>query len=169
MRAIDRTVNALLALILLALVGVAFTAVVFRYVLGSALSWSFEASLILLTYLTFLGAFAALRQGAHLQVHVLVAALPLPLRAAAFVATQLIVLGICVVMTVWGTEQTLRFADDTTTMLNLPRGPIYAIVPVSGLAMALETVVRLVQGLRRLARGESPDPALEEAQPEQEL
>lgn len=169
MRALDRTINALLALILLALVGVAFTAVVFRYVLGSALSWSFEASLILLTYLTFLGAFAALRQGAHLQVLVLVAALPLPLRGAAFVATQLIVLGICVVMTVWGTEQTLRFAGDTTTMLNLPRGPIYAIVPLSGLAMGIETLVRLFQGLQRLARGESPDPALEEPQPGQEL
>lgn len=169
MRALDRIINALLALILLALVGVAFTAVVFRYVLGSALSWSFEASLILLTYLTFLGAFVALRQGAHLQVNVLVAALPLPLRGMTFVVTHLVVLGICTVMTVWGTEQTLKFADDTTTMLNLPRGLIYVIVPLSGLAMALETLIRLTRGVQRLARGESPDPGVDQPQPEREL
>jgi len=53
---IDRTLEAICAALLAATVLIAFTAVIFRYVLGSALSWSFEASLALLTYITFLGA-----------------------------------------------------------------------------------------------------------------
>ena len=68
---IDRIIDAIMAVILAASVVIAFIAVVFRYVLNSALSWSFEVSLILLTYLTFIGSYTALRRGAHLKVDVI--------------------------------------------------------------------------------------------------
>ncbi len=138
---------------------VAFAAVVFRYLLDSALSWSFEVSLILLTYITFVGCYAALRRGAHLKVDVLAQRLPRPLHLAVFLLAQVTVLGVCVIMVVWGSEQMLKFAGETTTLLGVPRGPIYAIVPLSGLAMGLDTLARSLRGLRRYARGARPEGA----------
>ena len=38
----NRVLEAVIAALLLAAVGVAFTAVIYRYALGTALSWSFE-------------------------------------------------------------------------------------------------------------------------------
>ena len=136
---------------------IAFVAVIFRYVLDAALSWSFEASLILLTYLTFVGCFAALRRGAHLKVDVLAHALPPPARLVAFVAAQVVILAVCTVMVIWGAEQTMKFGSQTTTLIEMPRGPLYAIIPLSGLAMAIDTLARLVRGLRRAAQGEPPE------------
>lgn len=157
MRLVDRIIDAIMAGILAVSVLIAFVAVIFRYVLDAALSWSFEASLILLTYLTFIGCFAALRRGAHLKVEVIAHALPAPARLLVFVAAQLIILGVCLVMIVWGTEQTLKFAGQTTTIIGMSRGPLYAIIPLSGLAMAIDTLVRLARGLKRAARGEPPE------------
>lgn len=157
MRIVDRIVDAIMAGVLAILVVIAFVAVIFRYVLGSALSWSFEASLILLTYLTFIGCFAALRRGAHLKVEVVAHMLPLPARLTVFVIAQLTILVVCTVMVVWGAEQAIRFADQTTTIIEMPRGPLYAIIPLSGFAMGLDTIIRLVRGIARAVRGNAPE------------
>jgi len=126
--------------------------VIFRYVLNSALSWSFEVSLILLTYLTFIGSYAA-----HLKVDVIANMLgPIP-RLIVFLLAQVVILGVSLVMVIWGAEQALKFASQTTTILEMPRGPIYAIIPLSGLVMGIETLARLIRGLRRAVRGEAPE------------
>jgi len=153
---IDRIIDGIMAGILAASVVIAFVAVIFRYVLNSALSWSFEVSLILLTYLTFIGSYAALRRGAHLKVDVIANMLgPVP-RLIVFVLAQVVILGVSVVMVIWGTEQALKFTSQTTTILEMPRGPISAIIPLSGLFMGIDTVARLIRGLRRAVRRESP-------------
>ncbi|CAB5138540.1 hypothetical protein D3OALGB2SA_4087 [Olavius algarvensis associated proteobacterium Delta 3] len=154
---IDRIIDAIMAGILAASVVIAFVAVIFRYVLNSALLWSFEVSLILLTYLTFIGSYAALRRGAHLKVDVIANMLgPIP-RTVVFMLAQVVILGVSIVMVIWGTEQALKFASQTTTILEMPRGPIYAIIPLSGLVMGIDTLARLIRGLRRAVHGEAPE------------
>ncbi len=73
---INRVLEAICTALLAVTVLIAFTAVIFRYVIGSALSWSFEASLVLLTYLTFIGSYLALRKHSHLKVDVFIRMLP---------------------------------------------------------------------------------------------
>ena len=73
---INRILEAICAALLLATVVIGFMAVIYRYVFDNALSWSFEALLGLLTYITFIGAYLALRKNAHLRVDLLASALP---------------------------------------------------------------------------------------------
>ncbi|MHA3976468.1 TRAP transporter small permease [Halovulum sp. GXIMD14794] len=156
---INQVLRAVMAALLVAAVGVAFTAVVYRYALGSALSWSFEVSLALLTYITFIGSYLALREGAHLRVDLLVRRLPVWARGATFLANQALIGLIGWIMAWYGTRQVLRFADQTTNVLEISTAWYYAAVPVAGGLMLLDATLRLVRGAAMLARGEDPDPA----------
>ena len=155
---INRILEAIIALFLVAAVAVAFTAVVYRYALGSALSWSFEVSLALLTYITFLGAYLALRQGAHLKVDLLVKRLPRTGRGLAYLMTQGIIGTIGWIMAWHGGRQVLRFADQTTNVLEISTAWYYAAVPVAGALMLIDAVICAGGGVIRLTRGEEADP-----------
>ncbi|RVT81540.1 TRAP transporter small permease [Rhodobacteraceae bacterium CCMM004] len=161
---INRVLEALLAGLLVAAVGVAFMAVIYRYALNAALSWSFEVSLALLTYITFLGAYLALRKGAHLRVTLLVDRLPRIARGAAFLLTQTLI-GVLGWIMLWhGARQVLRFADQTTTVLEISTAWYYAAIPVAGGLILLDAAWRGVIGLVRLARGEEADPRPDRAE-----
>lgn len=151
---IDRILEAVCAALLAATVLIAFVAVIFRYVIGAALSWSFEASLALLTYLTFLGCYLALRKNAHLKVEVLVQRLPLWGQALVWTFNQLTIVAIAGVMVVFGARQVQLFHDQTTLVMELPVSLLYAAIPLSGLLMGLESAFRIRHGYRRWARGE---------------
>lgn len=151
---IDRILEVICAALLAATVLITFIAVIFRYVLGSALSWSFEASLALLTYLTFVGCYLAMRKNAHLKVEVLVAQFPALAQVLVFVMNQLIIIAIAVVMVVFGMRQMLMFHSQTTLVLELPLSLLYAAIPLSGLLMALQAVTELFGGVGRWRRGE---------------
>lgn len=155
---INRILEALVAALLVAAVGVAFAAVVSRYALGSALSWSFEMSLALLTYITFLGAYLALRKGAHLKVDILVSRLPRLPRGMIFLFNQVIIGMIGWIMAWHGGRQVLRFADQTTTVLEISTTWYYAAIPIAGALIMLDAVVAGVRGLLRLVAGEEADP-----------
>lgn len=157
MRIIDKIVDAIMAANMLFAVVIAAAAVFYRYVLGSSLSWSFELLLILLTYMTFIGAYAAMRRGMHLRVDVVVRMLPRVPQVIVFVLAQSLILLVALVMVRWGFELFMRFGERSTTMLELPRGYLYIIIPISGMAMALETAYQLFRGIRRFLRGEMPE------------
>jgi TRAP-type C4-dicarboxylate transport system permease small subunit len=151
---INRALEAICTAILAATVLIAFTAVIFRYVIGSALSWSFEASLALLTYLTFIGCYLALRKQSHLKVEVFVRLLPRLGQAAVFTINQLVIAGIGGVMLYHGTRQVLLYQSQNTLVMEIPVGVLYTAIPMSGLLMGLDSLVMLVTGLRRYRRGE---------------
>ena len=168
MRIIDHIVDAIMAANMALAVAIAFAAVIFRYVIGSSLAWSFELLLMLLTYMTFIGCYAAMRRDQHLRVDVVVRKLPRIPQTIAFVCAQLLILLVATVMFWWGIEQTGRFWDRSTTMMDIPQGLIYIIIPISGFAMAVDTIVRLVNGLRRVLRGELPEDGALAGQPPSE-
>jgi len=151
---IDRILEAICAALLAATVLIAFTAVIFRYVLGSALSWSFEASLALLTYVTFLGAYLAARKSAHLKVEVLVARLPIRAQALVFSLNQLIILGIAYVMIRYGLLQVWMFHGQRSLVIELPLSLLYLAIPLSGLLIGSQALIEWIDGLKRAARQE---------------
>lgn len=145
---LDRLFEAIAALLLSAITLLTLAAVVARYVLNASLSWSYEVLVGLLVYVTFFCGYLALRQGAHLRIDVIAAALPARGQWLLFALNQLLIGVVCVVMLVWGLEQTLRFADRTTLMLGAPQWLFYAIVPLSGAAMLLELVRQAIAAIR---------------------
>lgn len=157
---INRILEAILAGLLVAAVVVAFVAVIYRYALDSALSWSFEISLALLTYITFLGAYLALRKGAHLRVEILVDRLPRPVRGLAFLLNQALVGVLGWIMAWHGGRQVLRFTDQTTTVLEISTAWYYAAIPIAGALILADAVVIGSIGAVRFIRGEEADPRL---------
>ena len=140
-----------------ATVAISFLAVVFRYGVGSSLSWSFEASIALLTHMTFVGAFLALRRGAHLKIDILVRMLPVRTQGAFFVLNQLIIAAVGAVMLYWGSVQAWRFAGRETIVMELPLWMIYPIVPLCELGILVEALVRIPGGVRRVRENQSPE------------
>jgi TRAP-type C4-dicarboxylate transport system permease small subunit len=155
---INRVLEAICTALLAVTVLIAFTAVIFRYVIGSALSWSFEASLVLLTYLTFIGSYLALRKHSHLKVDVFIRMLPPLGQVTVFVVNQLLIAAIAGVMIYHGGRQVVLYHSQTTLVMEIPLGFLYAAIPLSGLLMGLDSLVVLYMGVRRYARGE---PAME--------
>jgi TRAP-type C4-dicarboxylate transport system permease small subunit len=163
---VDRTLEALVSALLVVTVVIAFTEVVFRYGLNSSLEWSFEFLLIVLTYMTFVSAFLALRKRAHLRILVILLALPRPGQALVFVLNQ-IGIGVTVaVMTYWGWDLAWKFPFKVTLILGWPVTWLYIIIPISGAAMGLQVVWDLAAGIRRLLAGLPPEVLVAEPGPD---
>lgn len=158
---INRILEGVIALLLVAAVGVAFIAVIYRYALDSALSWSFEVSLALLTYITFIGGYLALRKGAHLKVDLLLPHLPYSVRGAVFMINQALIGLIGWIMAWHGGRQVLRFADQTTTVLEVSTSWYYVAIPLAGALICIDAIMTAGRGALRMSRGEEP------AEPEQ--
>ena len=137
---LDRFFEAVAALLLSAITLLALAAVLARYVLNASLSWSSEVLIGLLVYVTFFCGYLALRQGAHLRIDVIAALLPGRGQWLLFFVNQALIGVVCVVMVVWGIEQTLQFSQRTTLMLGAPQWLLYVAVPITGVGMLLELV-----------------------------
>lgn len=155
MAVLDRMLEAVCAALLGATVLIAFVAVIFRYVIGASLSWSFEASLALLTYLTFLGSYLAMRKNAHLKVEVFAAKLPIVLQLIVFAMNQAIILAIAGVMIFYGAKQVEMFFSQTTAVMQIPIGWLYLAIPLSGALIGLQGTLETVAGIRRGLAGQA--------------
>lgn len=153
---INRVLEAICAALLLATVVIGFMAVIYRYVFDNALSWSFEALLGLLTYITFIGAYLALRKNAHLRVDLLASALPRPGRLILFLCNQALIGLIGLLMLRQGWRQTVLFQDQTTQVLEISNAYLYAAIPVCGLLICIDAITRIFIGLRRFSTGQEP-------------
>ena len=114
-------VDALLAALLLGMLLMVFGNVVLRYVFNSGIVASEELSRFFFVWLTFIGAIAAVRDGAHLGMDNLVRRLPRAGKLACLAASQLLILMCCAIL-FWGTW---RQHDINATMA----------APVTGLSL----------------------------------
>lgn len=145
---LDRFFEAVAALLLSAITLLALAAVVARYVLNASLSWSAEVLVGLLVYITFFCGYLALRQGAHLRIDVIAALLPRRGQWCLFFVNQVLIGVVCVVMLVWGIEQTVTFSNRTTLMLGAPQWLFYAAVPITGAGMLVELVRQCIVAVK---------------------
>jgi len=154
---LNRCLEAIVSLFMALTVAIAFAGVIARYVVGQSLGWSYEALQALLVAMTFASAYLALRRGAHLKIDVVVHRLPLRAQTTLFVINHLVIAAVGGVMLVYGAEQALRFWSRETLVLELPLGPLYGLIPLSGLGIALEALSRIPGGLRRARAGQAPE------------
>jgi TRAP-type transport system small permease protein len=116
-----KVVEAVLAMLLLAMVLMVFGNVVLRYVFNSGIVVSDELARFCFVWLTLIGAVVAVRDNAHLGMDSVVARLPRRGKLACLAASQLLIL-ICCVVLFWGTWRQHEVDASTTA-------------PVTGMSM----------------------------------
>ncbi|WP_433735734.1 TRAP transporter small permease [Pseudomonas putida] len=118
-----------------------------RYVLGTGSSWPEPTAILLMMVFTFIGAAASYRAGAHMAVAMLTDRMPVELRKAVNVFSQLLMATICLFMTLWGTKLCLSTWNQFMSALPTLRvGITYMPIPVGGLLTLIFVLEKLLLG-----------------------
>ena len=152
LRWLDRAVEVALGVVLAALVGIGGAQVVWRYALGSPLTWSLEASIVLLVWATMLSGYLGVRRNSHLSADFLGVAWSARMRRGRDV--------LCIVLSLvfvgaygWFSLEVIdAMAGIGFVSIPLGQPALYAALPVSAVLMA----VALVQRLREVLREQTP-------------
>ncbi|UCH19851.1 MAG: TRAP transporter small permease subunit [Deltaproteobacteria bacterium] len=154
---LDKVLEAISVLLLFVSALIAFIAVITRYLLGFSLAWSFELLMIMLTYITFICAYLALRKKMHLRIDFLYRRMPFVLQSVCFFIVYLVIAGVAVVMTYWGFQQTFKFPGQVTEVMRIPVSVVYIVIPLCGLAILMSAFITIYQGIRRYREGLLPE------------
>ncbi len=148
MRAIDIVVEAVLAALMAALVGLVFVAVVFRYVLNDPVTWSEEVGRFCLVWTSFLGAYVAHRRAEHIAVTAIRDRMPVAWQVAIRAALALLLIAFMAVLTWYGSHYAIRFMGSQTPLLRIPVGLVYAAMPVSTALILLSLLITSISDIR---------------------
>lgn len=154
---VDRVETTLIALLAGTALILATLAMAGRYVVtGLRLDWTFEVTIFLVIWATFLAGARIAGAGEHVRVDSLVRLLPAPARLGLSIAASLAGLAMALFL-VWSgwivVEESLRWNERTTSSLQLPLWIFYLSLPAGALLLAFHLVVRTVH----LARGAVSD------------
>ena len=148
LRLIDRCVAAVAGTV------VAVTAVLIclnvfnRYVLASGFVWADEIPGYLLVWITFLGAYLAIRSGGHIAFDLFVAKLPPLPRKILQAAVDLLVIAFLTVLLWLSWKMVGVVGQRRIETVDIPRWTFMIILPLSAGLMILGLVVDLAKKLR---------------------
>jgi TRAP-type C4-dicarboxylate transport system permease small subunit len=123
-----------------ALVFSLLTSIFFRYVVGMALSWPEEISLILFTWLVLLTTSLGVREGFHVRLSLVYLRLPEGLKTVLRIMITLAIGGFGVVLLYSGLDLVERTAKHLTPTLRLPLDWLNYSAPVSGALIILHSI-----------------------------
>lgn len=142
-RAADRFLAVLSAVCLGVLTCVVFYSVISRYLLNSSIAWAEELSTFLLLWVVFTSTIVVYNRSEHLGLDFLVSAVPKPV---SFLMTLLAHIGILVCgmfLLLGGWEMMCEGMDTLSPALRIRYGYVYAVLPLSGTLLVLETLAKL--------------------------
>ena len=134
---IERSLDVILGLMLLALVLALFYHVFGRYVIGRAPAWTEEVARMLVAWMAMLGTGACLRSGGHIAVGVLVNSVPPRVRLVLLALRDLSVMATAGVMGWAGVRFAMLNADQESAALEIPMSIPYSAMAVGAALMAL--------------------------------
>ena len=134
---IDRSLDVILGLMLLALVLALFYQVFGRYVIGRAPAWTEEVARMLVAWMAMLGTGACLRSGGHIAVGVLVNSVPPRVRLVLLAVRDVAVMATAGVMVWAGVRFAMLNADQESAALEIPMSIPYSAMAVGAALMAL--------------------------------
>jgi TRAP-type C4-dicarboxylate transport system permease small subunit len=111
--------------------------VFFRYVLNHSLFWSEELARFMLVWLSFLGASTAYKRGLHPGVDFLTARLSVFLQTACSHLVRIVSLSFFIAMIIYGVQFAYFIRAQISPALYLPKWVVFAIIPASGLILAI--------------------------------
>ncbi len=149
MKLLDRAVECLIGLLLVALVVTAFGQVVARYVFSQPFSWVLEADIFLMVWATFLAGYVGVRRDSHLRVDYFLERLTVANRRRARLAARLLSIAFVAVLGVKSFEVIRAMEGMTFTALPLGMDLLYWSLPVGSGLMLLALVTGLLSNWRR--------------------
>jgi TRAP-type transport system small permease protein len=139
-------------------IGAVMTVLVFTnvvlHLMARDLAWVIELSELLMVWVTFLGAAAAARRGAHMAVTELVDRVHGPARRWVDAAIELAVAAVLLMLTVYGWRLMQASWGGVLTVLDWPMATQYMALPVGSAAALVFVCWDLVQVLRGRSRAE---------------
>ena len=123
--------------------------VFFRYVLEYSLPWTEELGVYLFVWSAFMAASVVVGMNDHFSISLVAEWLGLRQQAMLNVVITLLCLSFTSIMVWQGTTWSWRMLATFSPVLQLPQGAVYAIVPLSGVYMALHLALRLMTLGRR--------------------
>ena len=148
-----RLAEALLVLMLGAMVVMVFGNVVLRYGFNSGLDFSEELSRFFFIWITFLGAIIAMREKAHLGLDTLIRVLPRAGKKFCFGLSNVLMLGCCVLMFYGTWRQHQINATTMSAVTGIPMIWVYGVGYLASVAMGALIAGNLI----KLARGRIGD------------
>ena len=141
---IERSLDVILGLMLLAVALILFYQVFGRYVIGRAPAWTEEISRMLVAWIAMLGTGACLRNGGHVSVGALVNAVPPRIKVVLLAARDVLVMATAGVMAWAGVRFAMLNADQESAAMEIPMAIPYSAMAVGAVLLALVlTLARL--------------------------
>ena len=141
--------NALLGLVLFAMIGLAAYQVLLRSVFGGGLAWADEALRLLVLWAAMLGAIAASRDNVHLRIDLLSRFLPTNWRRATALVVDLFAAGVAAILAWYSwrfVAETREFGDQV--LGTWPAWGFQSILPVAFTLIAYRYLAGLPRHLR---------------------
>lgn len=132
---VDSGTKLVMGISAIAVLVVTFAQVLFRYVLKSPLPWSQDVLRLAFTYLVFWGAAWCVREKGHLNVDVVLTAIPVRLRAAVELVINLVLCAFFLFLVVYGVSFTKNGLTQTAPYLPIPMTVYYASIPSAAVLM----------------------------------
>ncbi|HET9338564.1 MAG TPA: TRAP transporter small permease [Casimicrobiaceae bacterium] len=152
-RWIDRVVDGVAIAAFAGMFACVLGQVLFRYFLGSPLTWSDELARYLFVWASFLGWIIAARRRSHLSIDMAASRAGPRGRAVLRLVGALAGLAFAGLLVFYGWRITARNLDVETTTLFFTMGVVYAMVPAAALAVGLYAIADGLAAWRALARG----------------
>lgn len=124
--------------------------VFFRYVLGSALTWSEEVARFMMVWMTFLVAPIAYRAGANVALDIVISRIPGRAFELLKIIINLLVIGFVVTFFFESFGLIGRGLKMKASTVDIPMAYVYAIIPISFVVMftvGIELIGRSIQAL----------------------
>lgn len=128
----------------------AFLNVVSRYVINMSLNFTDELNIYFFVWLTLAGAAMAFRNGSHMCITVLYNRLPKPLRLAAFIVIQVVVLAFFAVLGYYGVLEVIDEMElnAVTEAMQLPLWIFTIGIPIGSLWIILRVMFKAYSDLK---------------------
>jgi len=153
-RVLERLLEVICMLLMVALAVVVVVAVAYRYG-GASLVWYDEVAAIMLVWLTYYGAALAALRRAHLGFPALIAASARWLRVSALIVAEILVIGFFLVIAWYGWQVIVILTGDRLT--SLPWVPVaftQSVIPIGGVLIALAELLTLPERWREARAGD---------------
>ncbi len=122
-----------------------------RYVLFAPLPWSEQIPKYAMIWMGFLGASVGISRSRHIGFDILVTRLPSMIRKIIIFAGHIIILFFLVMMTIYGVSFAFAVGfSSKAPMLPIPMFYLFLAVPVGGVFMILQTIIRLVLDVKKI-------------------
>ena len=151
MKAFRTGIKNLAVVLFMVVLGIAFIAVICRYVLNSSLTWAEEAIRYICMWVFFLTMFESTRTGSHLALDLIPGFLHGKPKAALNIFIELVNIIFDGILIYYGTNLTIVNMMQKSPAMHIPYGYIYMAIPMGSALMAIFSIQRIINFAKELA------------------